>query len=89
MLPCSGNSRPELSDIFIVSEEFELPTVSLSEYIKLLQPFYPRLSREVLDRCLDAFELPRDRLDARHCHAEPRAHANNYLFSFVIIAIRF
>ncbi len=49
-----------LGDIFIVSEEYELPTVSLSEYVKLLQPFYPRLSREVLDRCLDAFELPRD-----------------------------
>ena len=46
-----------LADMFLVSEEFELPAVSLNSYVELLQPFYPRFSREVLGRCLEAFEL--------------------------------
>ena len=48
-----------LSEIFLVSEEFELPAVSLDNYVKLLLPFYPRFSHEVLHRCLEAFELPK------------------------------
>ena len=46
-----------LADMFLVSEEFELPAVSLNSYVELLQPFYARFSREVLGRCLEAFEL--------------------------------
>ena len=48
----------QLSDIFLVSEEFELPALSLDAYVELMQPFYPRFSRDVLNRCLQAFELP-------------------------------
>ena len=60
---CNGavTSRREarqLADTFLVSEEFELPAISLDEYVKLLQPFYPRFSHEVLRHCLEAFELP-------------------------------
>ena len=36
-----------LSDIFLVTEEFEMPAICLSEYVKLYKPFYP-------------FELPAD-----------------------------
>ena len=47
-----------LSDLYIVSEDFELPAISLDEYVQLLLPFYPRFSREMLNSCLEAFELP-------------------------------
>ena len=47
-----------LSDLYIVSEDFELPAISLDEYVQLLLPFYPRFSREQLNSCLEAFELP-------------------------------
>ena len=41
-----------LQDMFIVPEEFELPSVSLQSYVKLNAPFYPRFSREqMLDYC--------------------------------------
>lgn len=51
--------RPEvLSEMFIVPEEFDLPPVSLDTYVKTNAPFYPRFSREVLNSCLEAFELP-------------------------------
>jgi ABC-2 type transport system ATP-binding protein len=55
----AGQRLPEvLSDMFLVSEDFELPAIALDEYVQLLLPFYPRFSREVLDSCLEAFELP-------------------------------
>jgi len=47
-----------LRDIFIVTEEFDLPAMTLEAYVRLIAPFYPRFSQEVLQRCLDDFELP-------------------------------
>lgn len=55
----SCDRRPNvLRDIFIVTEEFFLPNVSLDVYVKMNRPFYPNFSQEVLDRCLQDFELP-------------------------------
>ncbi len=53
--------QPEtLRDIFFVTEEFEMPAIRLSEYVKLYKPFYPNFSDEVLQECLADFELPSD-----------------------------
>ena len=53
--------HPEtLSEIFIVPEEFDLPSMSLNEYVKINSPFYPRFSTEVLEACLNDFELTTD-----------------------------
>ena len=53
--------RPEtLQDIFIVPEEFDLPSMSLGQYVRINEPFYPRFSREVLENCLKDFELTAD-----------------------------
>ena len=53
--------RPEtLSEIFIVPEEFDLPSMSLNDYVKVNKPFYPRFSQEVLENCLKDFELTTD-----------------------------
>lgn len=49
-----------LGEIFLVPEEFSMPAVSLSTYIKINRPFYPRFSREVLENCLRDFELTPD-----------------------------
>ena len=46
-----------LSDIFLVSEEFSLPPISLGEYVRLNAPFYPRFSHEALRANLEMFEL--------------------------------
>ncbi|MBR6979576.1 MAG: ABC transporter ATP-binding protein [Prevotella sp.] len=51
--------RPEmLEELFIVPEEFDLPNMTLEKYVSINQPFYPRFSREVLQNCLNDFELP-------------------------------
>jgi ABC-2 type transport system ATP-binding protein len=53
--------RPEtLSEMFIVPEEYEMPKMSLQEYVKINSMFYPRYSADVLKSCLDDFELSMD-----------------------------
>lgn len=51
--------KPEmLEEMFIVTEEFSLPGVTLMEYVKMNAPFYPNFSNETLLECLKEFELP-------------------------------
>ncbi len=53
--------KPEtLQEIFIVPEEFDLPAMSLRQYVQINAPFYPRFSHEVLEACLKDFELSMD-----------------------------
>ena len=53
--------RPEiLSDLFLVPEEYELPRISLRQYVAALKPFYPRFSDELLQKCLEGFEMDAD-----------------------------
>lgn len=47
-----------LKDIFLVPEEFELPNVTLDAYVKMMAPFYPNFSNDILESCLNDFELP-------------------------------
>ena len=57
----TNKRRPEtLQEIFIVPEEFDLPSMSLEQYVEINEPFYPRFSREVLEACLKDFELSTD-----------------------------
>ena len=53
----AGRRVETLREMFIVPEEFYLPDVSLDAYVRTNAPFYPRFSREVLDRCLADFGL--------------------------------
>lgn len=46
-----------LQDMFLVPEEFALPSVSLKQYVQLNAPFYPRFSNELLGSCLRDFDL--------------------------------
>ena len=53
--------QPEmLQELFIVPEEFDLPAMSLEQYVKINEPFYPNFSREVLEACLKDFDLTTD-----------------------------
>lgn len=47
-----------LSDIFIVPEEFELPNVTLENYVKMYSPFYPKFSEDEMKHYLEVFEMP-------------------------------
>ena len=49
-----------LQDMFLVHEEFELPSVSLVSYVELNSPFYPRFSKEEMIKYLHYFEMDID-----------------------------
>lgn len=46
-----------LEDMFLVPEEFELPSISLVSYIELNSPFYPHFSKEDMMKYLHFFEM--------------------------------
>lgn len=47
-------------EIFLVSEEYKLPAMRLSEYVKVTAPFYPNFSEELMQLCLKDFEIEGD-----------------------------
>ena len=46
-----------LSDMFIVPEEFEFPSMTMKQYVKLNAPFYPNFSEEQLKQNLSLFDF--------------------------------
>ena len=49
-----------LSDIFVVPEEFDLPSISLAQYVKVNSPFYPNFNEEQMHRYLECFDMVQD-----------------------------
>ncbi len=49
-----------LTNMYLVAEEFKMPPMQLNKYVELVEPFYPRFNHEMLNRCLDTFELEKD-----------------------------
>lgn len=47
-----------LEELFFVSEEFHIPSISVEKYIKANAPFYPRFDRGLFDKLISDFELP-------------------------------
>ena len=58
---CATLRDPKVtSDMFLVPEEYDLPSTSLRKYIKVIKPFYPRFSEDLLERCLKNFDMTSD-----------------------------
>lgn len=54
-----GRRQPSyLQEVFFVSEEFHIPGISISNFVKANAPFYPRFNKELLESLLSDFELP-------------------------------
>ena len=49
-----------LRDVFIVPEEFTLPSVGLKDYLRVNSVFYPKYDGRVMERLLQTFEMPGD-----------------------------
>ncbi|MDD5539403.1 MAG: ABC transporter ATP-binding protein [Candidatus Marinimicrobia bacterium] len=58
------NFKPRLRDpnflqeIYLIPEEFFLPSVSVREYEKAYAPFYPRFDHRIFEQLLKEFEIP-------------------------------
>ena len=59
-ISASLRSPEVLSEMFLVPEEYDLPPISLSKYVRAIKPFYPRFSEELLERTLANFEMNSD-----------------------------
>lgn len=46
-----------LRDIYIVTEDFQLPSMQLFDYVKANKSFYPNFSDVILSNCLREFEI--------------------------------
>lgn len=47
-----------LNDIFIVPEEFDLPPITLDEYVRINSVFYPKFNMDLMHSILEIFALP-------------------------------
>lgn len=61
-----------LEDIYLIPEEFELPSASIDRYVKSNAPFYPKFSREQLDHYLAEFELVKDEKLSAMSHGQKK-----------------
>ncbi|MEP3386641.1 MAG: ABC transporter ATP-binding protein [Reichenbachiella sp.] len=53
--------RPEfLNEIYLVTEEFEVPAMGMKRFVDLYSPFYPRFNQELFQTYLNEFSLPTD-----------------------------
>ncbi|MCQ2227040.1 MAG: ATP-binding cassette domain-containing protein [Bacteroidales bacterium] len=49
-----------LENMFLVPEEFDLPAITLKAFVKANAGYYPNFSQEILEKCLEGFELDMD-----------------------------
>lgn len=52
------NRLPEtLQEMFIVPEEYNLPSIPLPAYLKVLHPFYPNFDEQLMVKLLEMFDM--------------------------------
>ena len=49
-----------LQEIYLITEEFHLPSVNMKRYVKLYSPFYPRFNHSLFNQYIGEFNLPKD-----------------------------
>jgi ABC-2 type transport system ATP-binding protein len=67
-----------LNEIYLVTEEFHLPSMKIEQYLSLYSPFYPRFNRSLFDEYINEFKLPRD----QKLNALSYGQKKNFLLSF-------
>lgn len=51
-----------LREVFLLSEEFQLPNFTIRQFVQFHSPFYPRFDHEAFGRYMEEFNLPYDML---------------------------
>ena len=59
-IPSRDRLPVTLQDLFIVPEEYDMPPVTLKQFVQMNESFYPHFNIEVLKNCLKDFELPEE-----------------------------
>jgi ABC-2 type transport system ATP-binding protein len=67
-----------LREVFLITEEFNLPSLSMESYVRFYSPFYPRFNYRLFDDYLHEFRLPRE----LKLSAMSYGQRKNFLLSF-------
>ncbi|MBN2485428.1 MAG: ABC transporter ATP-binding protein [Bacteroidales bacterium] len=70
----------DLSDLFIVPEEFALPSVKMDEFVKMNSPFYPKFSETGFRAYLSDFEVEGN----KKLHTLSFGQKKKFLLSFAL-----
>ena len=69
-----------LSQLFFISEEFSLPSISSENYVKIHAGFYPRFDHELFNKLMFEFELER----IKNIHKYSYGQKKKFLISFAL-----
>lgn len=69
-----------LADIYMVQEEFVLPSVTISYFVKAYKLFYPRFDEDKLNRIFDEFELQK----SEYLHRLSHGQRKKFLIAFAL-----
>ncbi len=67
-----------LREVYLVSEEFYLPSLKVRRYVEMYSPFYPRFNHETFNWFLDEFNIPEDQKLSGMSYGQKK----NFLLSF-------
>jgi ABC-2 type transport system ATP-binding protein len=67
-----------LREIYLITEEFDLPAIPPASFVKLYSPFYPRFNHALLNKYIGEFKIPRD----HKLSAMSFGQKKNFLLSF-------
>jgi ABC-2 type transport system ATP-binding protein len=67
-----------LSEIYLVTEEFNLPSLNIERFVSLYSPFYPRFNHILLESYINEFNLPREQNLSDMSYGQKK----NFLLSF-------
>jgi ABC-2 type transport system ATP-binding protein len=69
-----------LVDIYMVPEEFVLPSITISHFVKAYKLFYPRFDEDKLNRIFDEFELQK----SEYLHRLSHGQRKKFLIAFAL-----
>lgn len=73
------NRQPNfLSEIFLMTEEFELPKLKIESYVNIYSPFYPRFDIALFNEYLNEFKIPMQQKLSSLSYGQKK----NFLLSF-------
>jgi ABC-2 type transport system ATP-binding protein len=67
-----------LREIYLIAEEFNLPSLNMEYFIRLYSPFYPRFNHSLFHEYVNEFKLPREQKLSAMSYGQKK----NFLLSF-------
>jgi ABC-2 type transport system ATP-binding protein len=67
-----------LREVFLITEEFNLPSLNMEYYVRLYSPFYPNFKHRLFDDYIHEFRIPREQKLSALSYGQKK----NFLLSF-------